>query len=73
MKVIELYLKYEKSVSSVSQGMIKLHRQFFYIPDTAVLGESIARFDRVRVIVGKDRSAIEPIGLRLSDDVFNLF
>lgn len=49
-----------------------LYRQFFYIPATSVLGESIARFDRVQVVVGKDRSAIEPIGLRLSDNVFNL-
>lgn len=50
-----------------------LYRQFFYMPATSFLGESIARFDRVRVIVGRDRSAIEPIGFRLSDDVFGLF
>jgi hypothetical protein len=50
-----------------------LYRQFFYIPAKTPIGESIARFDRIQVIVGKDRSAIEPMGLRLSDDVFNLF
>jgi hypothetical protein len=50
-----------------------LYRQFFYIPTTTSIGESIARFDRIQVIVGKDRSTIEPMGFRLSDNVFNLF
>jgi hypothetical protein len=50
-----------------------LYRQFFYLPASSHTGESIARFDRVQVVVGKDRSAIEPLGLCLSEDVFTLF
>jgi len=50
-----------------------LYRQYFYLPASSPLGDSIARFDRIQVVVGKDRSAIEPVGLCLSEDVFNLF
>ena len=40
-----------------------LYRQFFYLPPCLAIGESIARFDRIQVVVGKDRSAIEPLEL----------
>jgi hypothetical protein len=51
-----------------------LYRQFFYIPyHTPLKSESIARLDRIQVIVGKHRAAIEPTDICLSDDVFQLF
>jgi len=50
-----------------------LYRQFFYLPAPPPFSESIARFDQVQVIVNKDKSTIEPVALRLSDNVFNLF
>lgn len=51
-----------------------LYRQFFYIPYHSPLkNESIARLDRIQVIVGRHRAAIEPTNLCLSDDVFQIF
>lgn len=51
-----------------------LYRQFFYMPCQLPLKtDSIARLDRIQVIVGRHRAAIEPTDLCLSDDVFQLF
>jgi hypothetical protein len=51
-----------------------LYRQFFYLPYHSPLkSESIARLDRIQVIVGRHRAAIEPTDLCLSDDVFQIF
>jgi len=51
-----------------------LYRQFFYIPYHSPLkSESVARLDRIQVIVGKHRAAIEPTDLCLSNDVFQIF
>jgi hypothetical protein len=51
-----------------------LYRQFFYMPHYSPLtGESIARLDRIQVVVGRHRAAIEPTDLCLSDDVFQIF
>jgi hypothetical protein len=48
-----------------------LYRQFFYMPyHSPLTSESIARLDRIQVIVGRHRAAIEPTSLCLSDDVF---
>lgn len=52
-----------------------IYNQFFFLPAHKVLTkDSIARFDRIQVIPDKkERAAIEPTGLCLSDDVFNIF
>jgi hypothetical protein len=50
-----------------------LYRQFFYFPDGPKIGEGVARFDRIQVVVGKGRSAIEPIDTCLSDEALGLF
>ncbi|MDI6854809.1 MAG: hypothetical protein QME75_14550 [Deltaproteobacteria bacterium] len=51
-----------------------LYRQFFYFPlKTPHFTEGIARFDRIQVIVGRDHSAINPVEVALSKDVFSLF
>jgi hypothetical protein len=47
-----------------------IYRQFFYIPECPKLQEGIARFDRIQVICGRNHSAIEPMDLALSDEVF---
>jgi hypothetical protein len=57
----------------VSRIRCLVYRQFFYFPSNTKLREGIARFDRIQVIVGRDPSAIEPIDICLSEDVFNLF
>lgn len=50
-----------------------LYRQFFYIPyHTPLKSDSIARLDRIQVIIGRHRAAIEPTGLCLSENVFQL-
>jgi hypothetical protein len=50
-----------------------LYRQFFYLPVSTTFDESIARFDRIQIVVGRDRSAIEPTNNCLSEAAFNLF
>lgn len=51
-----------------------LYRQFFYIPyHSPLTSESIARLDRIQIIVGRHRASIEPTDLCLSDDVFQIF
>lgn len=51
-----------------------LYRQFFYLPQCTPLAEdSIARLDRVQVVIDRHRAAIEPTDLCLSEDVFQLF
>ncbi len=51
-----------------------LYRQFFPLPACSPLtNESIARLDRIQVVVGKHRAAIDPTGLCLSDEVFSVF
>ncbi len=51
-----------------------LYRQFFPLPAFSVLtNNSIARLDRIQIVVGKHRAAIDPTELCLSDEVFPLF
>jgi hypothetical protein len=50
-----------------------IYRQFFYFPDCPLFNEGVARFDRIQVISGRNPSAIEPLDIALSQDVFALF
>jgi hypothetical protein len=51
-----------------------IYRQFFYFPNCLPhFKEGIARFDRIQVIVGRDISAIEPLNISLSQEVFSVF
>ncbi len=50
-----------------------IYRQFFYFPDSPIFEEGVARFDRIQVISGRNLSAIEPLDIALSQDVFALF
>jgi hypothetical protein len=51
-----------------------LYRQFFFLPPRNPLREtSIARFDRVQVVIGRNRETIEPTELCLSDALLSLF
>jgi hypothetical protein len=50
-----------------------LYRQFFYLPQCAPLKEeSVARLDRVQVVIGRHRAAIEPTDLCLSENVLQV-
>lgn len=49
-----------------------IYRQFFYFPDCSLFKEGVARFDRIQVISGRDPSAIEPLDIALSQEVFAL-
>lgn len=52
-----------------------IYNQFFFLPaHKALTKDSIARFDRIQVITDKkEKAAIEPTDLCLSDDVLNFF
>jgi len=52
-----------------------IYNQFFFLPaHKSLTKDSIARFDRIQVIPDKkERAAIEPTDLCLSDDVFSIF
>jgi len=50
-----------------------MYRQFFYIPESPVFSELIARFDRIQVVMDRNPAAIEPTNLCLADEVFSLF
>lgn len=51
-----------------------LYRQFFFCPaDRGGISQSVVLFDRMQVVVGQDRHAIEGMGLSLSEGVFSLF
>jgi hypothetical protein len=50
-----------------------IYRQFFYFPGCSSFREGVARFDRIQVVSGRDRSAIEPLEIALSQEVFSLF
>lgn len=50
-----------------------IYRQFFYLAKGPQLKEGIARFDRIQVICGRDRSAIEPLDFSLSEELFAIF
>lgn len=50
-----------------------MYRQMFYIPQINDLKESIARFDRIQVVVNKAPAAISPTNTCLSEAVFGLF
>lgn len=52
-----------------------LYRQFFYCPQNPPFlpREGVVRFDRIQVIVGRDRSAIEPLEMALSPAVLGVF
>jgi len=58
----------------VSRIRCLLYRQFFYLPPCGPFTkESIARLDRIQVVVSKHRAAIDPTNLCLSEDVLSLF
>jgi len=46
-----------------------LYRQFFYVPASKKFDEGVLRLDRIQVVVGRDRSAIEPSDVCLSQEV----
>jgi hypothetical protein len=50
-----------------------LYRQFFYFPKSSQFSEGVARFDRIQVVINRDPSAIVPMNISLSTDVFGLF
>ena len=50
-----------------------IYRQFFYLAKGHQIKEGIARFDRLQVICGRDRSAIEPLDFSLSEELFAIF
>ena len=50
-----------------------LYRQFFYLPASSPFEEGVARFDRIQVVVGRNRAAIEPTDKCLSEPAFALF
>ncbi len=52
-----------------------LYKEYFYCPDNFKFRQkmSIARFDRVQVVVGRDPSAISGTGVSLSEEVFAIF
>lgn len=49
------------------------YRQFFFFPTFKKIDEGVARFDRIQVVVSRDRAAIQPMEIALADEVFNLF
>jgi hypothetical protein len=57
----------------VTKTLCLLYKQFFYLPNGKSFKEGIARFDRVQVVVSRDRAAIVPMDICLSQDVLNLF
>lgn len=77
--VIPAYsIESETSVSGFPAEMVArirclIYRQFFYFPGSSIFREGVARFDRIQVISGRDPSAIEPLDIALSQDVFTLF
>jgi len=50
-----------------------IYRQFFYLPEHPKIKESVARFDRIQVVVGRDLSSIKPLDFGLSEDVLGVF
>jgi len=57
----------------VSRIRCLLYRQFFYLPKhSTIINESIARLDRIQVIVGKHRAAIEPTTLCLTKEIYSI-
>lgn len=51
-----------------------IYSQFFFLPaHKAMLQDSVARYDRIQVVRHKNRAAIEPTSLCLSDEVFYCF
>lgn len=54
----------------VSRIRCLMYRQFFYFPGNHEIKEGVIRLDRVRVVVGKDPSAVKPVKTCLSESVF---
>lgn len=50
-----------------------MYRQFFFIPDSPLFSEIIARFDRIQVVIDRSPAAIKPMEICLTDEIFNLF
>jgi hypothetical protein len=50
-----------------------IYRQFFYLARGDQIKEGVARFDRVQVICGRDRSAIEPLDFSLAEELLAIF
>ena len=50
-----------------------MYRQFFYIPDSPVFSEMIARFDRIQVVIDRSPASIEPTDVCLAEEPLNLF
>jgi hypothetical protein len=60
-------------IDMVSRIRCLMFRQFFYFPSSSKFREGIARFDRIQVVVSRDRAAIVPTDICLSGEVCNLF
>jgi hypothetical protein len=50
-----------------------LYRQFFFLPGASRVKASVARFDRIQVVVGRNPHTISPIDISLSDEAFAFF
>ena len=77
--VIPAYsIESETSLSGFPSEMVArirclIYKQFFYFPACSSFKEGIARFDRIQVVSGRNPAAIEPLGIALSQEVFDLF
>jgi len=50
-----------------------MYRQFFYLPPWSGTNDSIARFDRIQIVIDRSPASIEPTDVKLSEEIFNLF
>ena len=50
-----------------------MYRQFFYLYPCLGTKDSIARFDRVQVVIDRSPASIEPTNVCLSEEIFDLF
>jgi len=77
--VIPCYRTMEKTYGSgIIQPIVEytkcmMYRQFFYIPPIKDFKETIARFDRIQIVIGRSPASIEPSDVCLSEEIFNLF
>jgi hypothetical protein len=59
--------------SIVERAKCLMYRQFFYLYPWYGEKDTIARFDRIQVVIDRSPAAIEPTDVRLSEEIFNLF
>jgi|GEM_PF-501418 len=77
--VIPCYRTMEKTYGSgIIQPIVEytkcmMYRQFFYIPPIKDFKETIARFDKIQIVIGRSPASIEPSDVCLSEEIFNLF